>query len=112
MSLWLLIVLFGLIKVPLAGLMLWLPFRNDEAMRATVDESTGTSEDDGGSRTLPGGSHDPHPRRPFLGPPHVPTGGARRDPHGAPTPSSPPRVRAGSTRVKRVSGPAQRLRLR
>ena len=35
MSLWMLFVLLGLIKLPFVGLMLWMPFRNDEAMRAT-----------------------------------------------------------------------------
>jgi hypothetical protein len=104
MSLWMLIVLFGLIKVPLAGLMLWLPFRNDEAMRPAEETRSDSSEDDGGSRTLPGGPRDPHPRRPSPRPPLPPTGGARRDPHGTPAPSSPPRIRTAGTRVKRVSG--------
>ena len=31
MSLWMLFVLLALIKLPLIGLMLWMPFRNDEA---------------------------------------------------------------------------------
>jgi hypothetical protein len=100
MSLWMLIVLFGLIKVPLAGLMLWLPFRNDEAMRATDDASPDTSEDEGGSHILPGGPLDPHPRRPS---PHAPTGGARRDPHGSPASTSPRRVRTGDARSRRTS---------
>jgi hypothetical protein len=104
MSLWMLIVLFGLIKVPLAGVMLWLPFRNDEAMRATDDASPDTPEGDGGSRTLPGGPHDPHPHRPFPRPPHASTGGARRDPHGSPAPASPRRVRTGDVRSRRISG--------
>jgi hypothetical protein len=105
MSLWLLIVLFGLIKLPLAGMMLWLPFRNDEAMHAPDATSTDASEseDDGGSRTLPGGPHDPHPRGPFPRLPHVPTGGARRDPHGSPAPPSPSRVRTGGARPRRIS---------
>ena len=34
MSLWMLFVLLGLIKLPLIGLMLWMPFRNDEAIVA------------------------------------------------------------------------------
>jgi hypothetical protein len=102
MSLWMLIVLFGLIKVPLAGLMLWLPFRNDEAMRATGDASTDTSEDDGGSRTLPGGPQDHHPHRPSPRP-RTPTGGARRDPHSAPAPASPRRLRTGGARSRRIT---------
>ena len=86
MSLWLLIVLLAvLIKVPIAGLMLWLPFRNDEAMR--VPEKPDSSDEDGGSKTLPGGP--PSPRSPL---PHLP----RRGPHGAPPPPSPRRVRTAA----------------
>jgi hypothetical protein len=104
MSLWLLIVLFGLIKLPLAGVMLWIPFHNDEAMRATGETPSDAfgSEDDGGSRTLPGGPHAPHPHRPFPRPPRVP-GGPRRDPHGAPSPPSPPRIRTGEARPRRLT---------
>ncbi len=103
MSLWLLIVLFGLIKLPLAGVMLWIPFRNDEAMRVTNDAPSDASEsdDDGGSHTFPGGPQ--HPHRPFPRPPHVSGGGARRDPHGAPSPLSPPRIRTGDARPRRIT---------
>ena len=81
-----LIVLFGLIKLPLAGLMLWLPFRNDEAMRAPA-ASQESPDEDGGSHTLPGGPRGPHPRMPL---PHSP----RRGPHhGSPAPPAPARVR-------------------
>ncbi len=106
MSLWLLILLFGLIKLPLAAVMLWIPFRHDEAMRVPGDTRSdeSESEDDGGSRTLPGGPHTPHPHRPFPRPPHVPGGGARRDPHGTPSPPSPPRIRTGDARPRRVTG--------
>jgi hypothetical protein len=105
MSLWLLIVLFGLIKLPLAGVMLWIPFRNDAAMNVTSDAPSDApeSEDDGGSRTLPSGPHDPHPHRPFPRPPHVPGSGARRDPHGAPSPPSPPRVRTRDASPRRAT---------
>jgi len=34
MSVWLLIVLLGIVKLPLAALMLWLPFRHDAAVTA------------------------------------------------------------------------------
>ena len=46
------LLLLGLIKLPIAGLMLWLPFRNDEAMRAprSCPES---SDEDGGRRRCP-----------------------------------------------------------
>jgi hypothetical protein len=85
MPLWLWILLFaGLLKIPLAGLMLWIPFRYDESLRAP--ENPGSSDEDGGSKALPGGPLDPHPRAPR---PRLP----RRGPHGSPTPPSPRRVR-------------------
>ena len=36
MSLWMLIILLGLLKLPIAGLMLWIPYRNDRAMNAAA----------------------------------------------------------------------------
>jgi hypothetical protein len=85
MSLWVWILLLtALIKLPLAGLMLWLPYRYDESMRSP--EPTDSSEEDGGSKALPGGPLDPHPRHPR---PRRP----RRGPHGSPSVPSPPRVR-------------------
>jgi hypothetical protein len=87
MSLWMLFVLLALIKLPLIGLMLWMPFRNDEALIATdPTDSSDSSEDDGGSHTLPAGPVDPHPRMPLPRPP-------RRDPHGSPAIPAPARVR-------------------
>ena len=62
MSLWLLIVLLGVIKLPLAALMLWLPLRHDEAM--STQQLSDSSDDDGGSRALPAGPLDPRPRLP------------------------------------------------
>jgi hypothetical protein len=86
MSLWLLITLMGLVKLLVASLMLWLPFRSDSAMIALGDENRSDSEDDeGGSKTLAGPPSDPHPRLPLT---HLP----RRGPHGSPS-SSPARVR-------------------
>jgi hypothetical protein len=90
MSLWMLFVLLGLIKLPFVGLMLWMPFRNDEAMR-TVEVTNDTdapeaSDEEGGSHTLLAGPLDPHPRMPL---PRSP----RRDPHGAPALPAPERVR-------------------
>jgi hypothetical protein len=92
MSLWMLFVLLGLIKLPFVGLMLWMPFRNDEAMR-TVDVTAApdasdadASDEEGGSHTLPAGPLDPHPRMPL---PRSP----RRDPHGSPALPAPARVR-------------------
>lgn len=90
MPLWIWVFLVAtLIKLTLAGLMLWIPFRNDNANVA--QEGSDSSEDDGGSHALPGGPLDPHPRRPL---PHLP----RRGPHGSPSPPSPARVR---TRARR-----------
>jgi hypothetical protein len=99
MPLWLWIVLLaGLIKLPIAALMLWIPFRYDEAMRAPADASD-SSEEDGGSKALPGGPLDPHPRGPL---PRKP----RRGPHGSPAPAPPRRLRtpARGRRPARVGG--------
>ena len=86
MPLWLWSLLFaGLLKIPLAALMLWIPFRYDESLRAP--ENPDSSDEDGGSKALPGGPLDPHPRMPR---PRLP----RRGPHGSPAPPSPRRVRA------------------
>src|SRR5689334_23522824 len=95
MPLWVwILMLAALIKLPIAGLLLWIPFRRDEAMLST-DPSTDSSEEDGGSKALPGGPLDPHPRAPF---PRTP----RRGPHGDPAPPSPPRVRTSVTSRRRV----------
>jgi hypothetical protein len=87
MSLWMLFVLLGLIKLPFVGLMLWMPFRNDEALRSPdLTDTSDSSEEDGGSPTLPAGPLNPHPRMPL---PRSP----RRDPHGSPALPAPARVR-------------------
>jgi hypothetical protein len=94
MPLWTLIVLLGLIKLPIAALMLWMPFRNDAAV--STNESPGQSEDDGGSRVLPSGPRDPRPlpSGPF---PRRP----RRGPHGSAPPPSPRRIRIAASRSPR-----------
>jgi hypothetical protein len=93
MPLWMLILILAtLVKLPIAALLLWIPFRNDEAMRAP--DASDSSDDDGGSKTLPGGSSDPRPRAPL---PRAP----RRGPHGSPPPPSPRRVRTVVTAVSR-----------
>lgn len=90
MPMWLWIVFFAaLIKLPIAALMLWIPFRYDESMREP--DASDSSDEDGGSRALPGGPLDPHPRAPT---PRKP----RRGPHGSPSPSPPARVRAAVRR--------------
>jgi hypothetical protein len=98
MQLWMLIVLMGLIKLPIAAMMLWLPFRDDAALDAK--EPPGQSDDDGGTRSLPAGPLDPHPRRPLpSGPfPRSP----RRGPHGSPPPPSPRRIRTAVPAERRV----------
>jgi hypothetical protein len=92
MPLWAWIILFAaVVKIPLAALMLWIPFRYDEAANpADVPDS---SEEDGGSKALPASPLDPHPRAPR---PRRP----RRGPHGSPSPSAPPRVRTGAFRAR------------
>jgi hypothetical protein len=101
MSLWMLFVLLGLIKLPIVGLMLWMPFRHDEAMRAPeATDAPEASDEDGGSHTLPAGPLDPHPRMPLPRPPRSP----RRDPHGSPALGAPARVRT-PVRAKGVKIP-------
>jgi hypothetical protein len=94
---WLLILGFGLVKLTIALLMLWLPFRFDEALvslpRAGENENDAADEDDGGTKTLPGAPRRPSPHRP---PPRLPLRGPRgprRGPHGTPAPPSPARSR-------------------
>jgi hypothetical protein len=99
MQTWMWILLLaGLIKLPIAALMLWIPFRYDEATRP-VDVSD-SSEEDGGSKALPGGPLNPHPRGPLPRKPR------RGGPHGWPSPPSPPRVRRAFRSIKpaRVGG--------
>lgn len=81
------VVIAALVKLPIAALMLWIPFHNDEAMRAP--EANDPSDEDGGSKTLPGAPTDPHPRNPL---PRFP----RRGPHGSPSPPAPRRIRTAA----------------
>jgi hypothetical protein len=87
------LMLAALIKLPIAGLMLWIPFRDDSAVRS--DDVTDSSEEDGGSKVLPSGPLDPHPRTPL---PRRP----RRGPHGSPSPPAPQRVRTRVRSARRV----------
>jgi hypothetical protein len=95
MPLWMWIVLLAtLIKLPIAALLLWMPFRADVAMH--VPQTPDPPDEDGGSKTLPGGSPRPHPRKPF---PRWP----RRGPHDSPGPPAPRRVRTtGKVSRRRV----------
>ena len=103
---WLVLLAFGLIKLPIAALMLWIPFRSDAAVSSRpLYEAEESGEDEGGSKVLPGGAGDPrvsphrHPRTP-LG-----SRGPRRGPHGGAAggrPASPARVRSARRRAARV----------
>jgi hypothetical protein len=88
-----------LIKLPIAAVMLWIPFRSDAALESSAAEEPDSSgEDEGGSKTLPGNFRRHwRPRGPVHG------RGPRRGPHGGSAPPSPARVRAprrGTTRVR------------
>ena len=84
MQLWMVIVIVGLLKLPLVALLLWLPFRADPVPADVPDSS---SQDDGGSKTTPGGQRPRHPRSPL---PRLPRRGG---PHGGLPVAPPPRVR-------------------
>jgi hypothetical protein len=94
MPLWMLIALLAMIKIPIAALMLWIPFRNDAAMHAP--EPPGQSDEDGGTRAAPAGPLDPRPRRPLPSGPRPRS--PRRGPHGGQPPPSPRRVRTAIAR--------------
>jgi hypothetical protein len=110
MSWWLAIILLGLFKLTLSGLMLWVPYRNDRARSAAEaaaagEDETDASEDDGGSLALPASPLDPHPHAPRPRP-------RRRGPHGSdPAPPSPPRLRrpASATFAGRRAVPTRDL---
>jgi hypothetical protein len=95
MSLWLIMLLLMAIKLPLAALMLWQPFREDDAI--TPAKVTDPGDDEGGSPALPAGPLNPHPR-PTSGRPRPP----RRGSHACPPPPSPRRVRAPAVGTRRV----------
>ena len=68
MSLWMVIVLLALLKLPIAALMLWIPFRNDQAMNMAApvdaDESGASDDDDGGEQDVPPPAGSPPARAP------------------------------------------------
>lgn len=99
---WVLVLAFAAIKIPIGIVMLWLPFRNEQqTLAAAVTEDNDSSgEDEGGSKALPASPLDPHPRRPLSGP----RGPRRGGPHGAPEPASPSRVRHGRQPVTTRAG--------
>jgi hypothetical protein len=91
---WILLLTTLVIKLPIVALMLWIPFRDDQATHGP--DTPGSSEEDGGSKALPGGPLDPHPRTPL---PRSP----RRGPHGSPPCPAPKRVRTSVHSRRRVS---------
>jgi hypothetical protein len=109
MSLWMVIVLLGLVKLPVAALMLWIPFRDDQAMKVgaanvaggvDADEAGDSEDDDGGSIALGACPRDPHPRSPLPRP-------RRRGPHGSGVPPSPRRLRRPAVSARLGSTPAR-----
>jgi hypothetical protein len=87
MSVWVLLLLLGVLKIPIAALLLWMPFRADAAAVPDDDGADGDSPSDeggGGSKRPQSPPRGPHPRSPRR---HE----RRRGPHG--TPPSPRRVR-------------------
>jgi hypothetical protein len=100
---WLVLLGLGLIKLPVAALMLWLPFRSDAALEShppTESPADSSDEDDGGSKTLAGEPRDPHPRLHPRVPRHG--RGPHRGPHGGGAPASPARVRTARRAATRV----------
>ncbi len=95
MSIWIIIVLLAVLKIPAAALLLWLPFRSDAA--ADDDDDAGDASDggDGGIEAEPRPPRGPHPRSPIRWP-------RRRGPHGGS--SSPTRVRLPLLRRRRRVG--------
>ena len=93
MPLWVwMVLLAALIKLPIAGLLLWIPFRYDESMQAP-EEAQDSSEEDGGSRPSRPVRRIPHPRGP------CPTAAAGRTATRRPAPR---RVRTTVTSTRRV----------
>ncbi|MDE3070144.1 MAG: hypothetical protein KGJ43_05390 [Acidobacteriota bacterium] len=84
-AVWIFVALIVLVKLPVAALMLWIPYRSDSAMhveRSAPDQGDEgeQDEDDGGDEPPPGGTRPRAPR-------------PRRGPHADRPPASPPRSR-------------------
>lgn len=94
MPLWLIFLLMGLIKVPIAALMLWIPLRSDDAMSAYEGDGAPGADDDsgGGGSVRNAGPRDPHPRLPR-------SDKRRRGDHDSPAPIAPSRVRHAHVHV-------------
>lgn len=92
MSIWIIIILLGVLKIPAAALLLWLPFRSDSAAEDEDDAGEAPEDGDGGIEASPQPPRGPHPRSPIGWP-------RKRGPHGSP--SSPARVRVPLLRRRR-----------
>jgi hypothetical protein len=86
MSVWMLLLLLGVLKMPIAALLLWMPFREDSAAvdEDGADDESSSDEGGGGSKKPQSPPRGPHPRSPRRR-------GRRRGSHG--DHSSPRRVR-------------------
>jgi hypothetical protein len=95
---WFVFLAVVLIKLPIAAFMLWFTFRSDAALEArAAAEKPDSGEDEGGSKTLPGGFRRHwRPRGP------IPGRGPRRGPHGGSAPPSPARIRVTKRDATRV----------
>jgi hypothetical protein len=93
--LWPMLITLALVKLAVASMMLWLPFRTDSAVVAVDDPPRSDSDDDGGggSKVSSENPSDPHPRRPR---PRQP----RRGPHGSPSPPAPRRFRVRTSDLR------------
>jgi hypothetical protein len=93
--LWSLLITLALVKLVVASMMLWLPFRTDSAVIAVDDPPRNDSndEEDGGTKVSSEECSEPHPRQPR---PRRP----RRGPHGSPSPEAPRRVRTEHTHLR------------
>jgi hypothetical protein len=91
MSTWVLLFIVAAVKIPMAALMLWWPFRSDKALPPEDEADSPPDGGDGGIKAPRSRPQEPHPRGP-LGRPR------RRGPHGSP--ASPKRVRKPLRRLR------------
>lgn len=103
MSLWLIVGLLALVKLPIAALMMWLPFRDDAAMHAQAPAQAG--DEDGGSPATAAGPLDPRPRGPRS---PFPSGSPHTGPRTRPSQLGAGRPRRGSPGCEPSGTPARR----
>ena len=104
MSLWMLIVLLGLIKLPIAALMLWIPFRDDAAISAPEPPRLSPTTTAARAR-CPRGPLDPRTRARCRPPAPAAARPARRAASPLPTARSHGRARHARGRASRTSAP-------